>query len=493
MADYRLPHIDLSTRLDLAMAVLNPSRTWGEVTDLARKYHVSRKFLYQLANRTKAIFLECLAPQNSGPQPKTDTLLVDREYLRRATVILATAVPGTIRGIQLALELLLGKHRAVGLVSETLQEAGNEARRYNRGMALPVSVLAEADEIFQGRHPCLTVVDGRSFLVLNLSAEQSRDATTWGVTFLNLQDQGVQFQDLAADGARGIRAGMKDAQLAIPLRPDLFHLLREGYRISRRLEAQAYRAMKVAERARRAESEAQVSKRRPGRPLKVKVCLSEAEMQEKQTIDRYDAWQWLSEEVRQTLEPFNAQGELTSADQVRQALATAIELLISLDVPQVTAFAQKQLLSHLDELVAPLEWLEQTLAPWREDLDLQTESFIVWAWKHQRALGLVVGQDFPEHLQAAGHGIWETLELFHRSSSLAESLHSWMRPYLQIHRGMPDWLLPLLQLFWNHHIFPRGKRRGESPLALAGIEEVPSLAEVLSMVLNPQSISQALA
>ncbi|MCI0425948.1 MAG: hypothetical protein L0Z47_08870, partial [Actinobacteria bacterium] len=75
---------------------------------------------------------------------------------------------------------------------------------------------------------------------------------------------------------------------------------------------------------------------------------------------------------------------------------------------------------------------------------------------------------------------------FHRSSSLAEALHSWLRPYLSIHRGMPDWLLPLLQLFWNHHVFPRGKRAGQSPLQWAGVEDAPALASVFkNLLLNP--------
>jgi hypothetical protein len=56
---------------------------------------------------------------------------------------------------------------------------------------------------------------------------------------------------------------------------------------------------------------------------------------------------------------------------------------------------------------------------------------------------------------------------------------------------MPKWLLPLLQLFWNHHTFQRGKRRGQSPLALAGIENVPSLREALTMLLRPRVRAQA--
>jgi hypothetical protein len=86
--------------------------------------------------------------------------------------------------------------------------------------------------------------------------------------------------------------------------------------------------------------------------------------------------------------------------------------------------------------------------------------------------------------------LWDTLELFHRSSSLAESLHSWLRPYLQIHHGMPKWLSPLLQLFWNHHKFERGKRAGSRPLELAGVADAPSLVEVLSQLFRPNAAAQ---
>jgi hypothetical protein len=48
---YRLTHIDLSTRLQLAMQMINTQRPWGTVTTLADNYQVSRKFLYQLSHK----------------------------------------------------------------------------------------------------------------------------------------------------------------------------------------------------------------------------------------------------------------------------------------------------------------------------------------------------------------------------------------------------------------------------------------------------------
>ena len=68
----------------------------------------------------------------------------------------------------------------MGYICETLQKAGRTADQINQGMQIPLPVLGETYEIFQGRQPCLTVVVGRSFLVLNLAAADRRDATHWG-------------------------------------------------------------------------------------------------------------------------------------------------------------------------------------------------------------------------------------------------------------------------------------------------------------------------
>jgi len=97
-------------------------------------------------------------------------------------------------------------------------------------------------------------------------------------------------------------------------------------------------------------------------------------------------------------------------------------------------------------------------------------------------------QVLPPAQQNLAVAFWNALSLFHRSSSLVESLHSWLRPYLQVHRGMPDWLLPLLQVVWNHHIFQRGKRHGKSPLELAGMEKSLDLFSLFDWLANPENV-----
>ena len=487
MADYQLAHLDLSTRIDLASRMLDPSRHWGLVTELSKEHNVSRKFLYQLRDEAKASLTEALLPKPAGRKTSRYQVEIDDTFVRRTMAALLSIVPGTIRTTQLFLEVVFGIHRSIGYLSQRAQGIGAGALAYTQGLALPILALAEADEIFQGRTPCLTLVDGRSFLVLSLSGQKHRDETTWGCVLMDVQKQGVHLVDVASDGARGIRAGVKAVSEMIPLRPDLFHLIREVYRVTQRLEKQAYRAIQEAERARRAQREQEMPKRRKGAPIKVKVELSQAEVEEQQAIAQFDVWEWLSHEIRQALEPITPQGLIASAKRARQTVTTAFELLKTLE--NATLQSLIDLLSEkLDELIAPVEWLEQALAPWREGLDPELEAFIIWAWRHQKELSIPVEQVLPACQQDLVSAFWNALSLFHRSSSLAESFHSWLRPYLQVHRGIPDWLLPLLQLTWNHHTFQRGKRQGKSPMALAGLDNVASLGELFDQLINPEKI-----
>jgi hypothetical protein len=490
MAHYGLAELDLSTRIELALEMLQPipEREWGRVTELARTYAVSRTCLYNLRDRALEVLVPGLSPRKSGPKSQETSLAIDRAFIQRAICVMPL-LKGSIRDIQHGLALLFGVKRSVGYISQTLSAAGEQAQAHHVSITLPLPILGEADEIFQGRQPCLTLVDGRSFVVVNLSPAQARDGTTWGVTYLDLVERGVQFHDLACDGGTGLRAGVKEAGLSIPLRPDLFHILQDAHRLTRRLEGAVYKAMENVERARQAELEARGVIRRPGRRLKIKVPVPQALAEQAKALDICDTWCWLLGEIRLALEPITPAYGIASVAQTQATLETAIELLRQLDHSGITAFAD-DLQGKLPELIAPLQWLEQQLTPLLKDLSADIHTFILWAWQNRHELDFDPDVDVPETLRPSMSAIWDILSLFHRSSSLAESLHSWLRPYLHIHRGMPKWLLPLLQLFWNHHTFERGKRAHHSPLQLAGVEDAPSLAAVLDQLFYPSLFAQ---
>jgi hypothetical protein len=209
-ANYYLTNLTLSTRFELAVLMLDPDRGWGLVSELSREQGVSRKFLYAIQAKAKAAILKALEAQNTGRKANTSQIEVDDEFVDRAIAILMSVIPGSVRLVKWVLDLLLGIQRSTGYISQTAQKIGVAALEYTQNSRLPISVLAEADEIFQGQHPCLTLVDGRSFLVLSLSAQEHRDKTTWGCVLLDVQSKGVHFVDVASDGALGIQAGVPE-------------------------------------------------------------------------------------------------------------------------------------------------------------------------------------------------------------------------------------------------------------------------------------------
>ena len=489
MGKYRASNLDLSTRMEIVSEMMLPvkERGWGRVTELARIHGVSRTRLYQLKEVVHDGFTTALTPKNPGPQVSNQELRVNEALIKKA-ISTFPLVKGSVRDIQIGLELLFGVQRSVGYISQTLQEAGARAAQYNAQVVAQQPVLAEADEIFQGRHPCLTVVDGYSFLLMNLTPAEARDETSWGVTFLELAEQGYAFQDVVADGARGIAAGLAATGWGFDIRPDLFHLLHEAHPISKRLEYKAYQAIEAADQSRLVAAAAQQPSRKRGRPVQAKLSVPEAEEMETNTIETLDLWLWLLQEVRLALEPITPLGHICAPQVARGNIETAIELMAELKREDILKFAHK-LHNYLEDLIVPLVELENRLAPTRNTLSDEDERLITFIWQQRQELDSPWMEMFPVDWQATVHAFDEALSLFHRASSLAESIHAWVRPYLQIHRGMPQWLAPLLQLFWNQHSFQRGKRAGSTPVELAGLSGLPSLAQLFENLFEPNAIS----
>ena len=187
MAAYHVPEFTPEQRADAALQMLIPfpDRPWGLGTKLARQYGVSRTLIYRLRDRAWEALVEALLPRAAGRPAQTTTLTVDKGLIDQAIITLPL-LKGTVRDIRLGLQLLLGVTRSVGYISQTLTAAGAQAETENGSLYVPLPILGEADEIFQGRQPCLTVVGGRSFLVVYLVPDESRDGTTRGVTYIRI-------------------------------------------------------------------------------------------------------------------------------------------------------------------------------------------------------------------------------------------------------------------------------------------------------------------
>jgi hypothetical protein len=454
---------------------------------MATQYGVSRKLLYQIRDKAEAGIVSSLLPHRPGRKPKETNLSVDKRHLDRSIVTMATAVPASVRGIQHCLREMLGMDRSLGYISETLKQAGECASELNSHDVPNNPVLAEADEIFHCHKPCLTLVDGHSFMVLHLSPQSHRDSTTWGVSLLDVMDEGVVLGDIASDGAKGIKGGIEEAGVNAPFRPDLFHLIRKGYRVAEKLESDAYKSMAEADKIRSRQVSKEVS-----REVKTQTDrrrLRQAQQREEEAIEHYDSFVWLLREIRRSLDPWQRGYRLTSSSDSRDTIQTALRLMMNEIVDLRARRFACDTSAHINDLISPLQWLEDQLEPLRSQLDTETEAAIIWSFRHRDELCMEARDGFPQELGSLVEEYWRVLGLFHRSSSLAESFHSWLRPYLQVHRGMPVWLMPLMRLYWNHHSFSRGKRKGKMPVELAGVTEALEWDDILNQIVNQKQSS----
>jgi hypothetical protein len=116
MAKYRLPELDLSTRMEMALEMLqsHPKREWGRVTELAEQHNISRTRLYELRDSAHEALVEALRPRRPGPRPELATVEVNETLIKR----MITGFPmltGSVRDIQLGLDLFVGVQRSIGV------------------------------------------------------------------------------------------------------------------------------------------------------------------------------------------------------------------------------------------------------------------------------------------------------------------------------------------------------------------------------------------
>ena len=469
----RKQHITTEQRVELACRLVARRGEYGLVTGLAREHQVSRQFLYDLRDRTLTAVHQELEPKPLGRPPLDTSLRVDRLAVQRAILVLGVVAHASVRVIGECLEPLLGVHRSIGGIHAVLKEAGQRAR-----VLLPVPagpVQAVADEVYAAQQPVLEVVEPESGLILALEPSMGRDETTWGLVWLELYERGVQVVSVIADGARGLGAGLRAAGGPQPWL-DHWHTLRDLGRISTSLETQAYRKLEGAYRAQQAWQEWEYLKQhgrlsRPGRPLKAprdRGSVDSLACGAQVAMERADNAATVLEWVREALYAVDAHtGQVRTALQVEQELKAAATLLKPLGGEATQA--GKLIAARAAGLVAYLAALQAPLEVAASGLDAEQLRLVAWGWRHRATLDLRDASEVLPSKPEACRRVWAVLEGAVRSTGMVENLNSLLAPLRAAHKGLPKGVLALFAVYHNHHVFTRGKRRGHSPMALAGL------------------------
>lgn len=455
-------------RQQLALQVLAGTQA---VTELAERYQVSRKFLYQQADKGA----HALEQTFQSPPPRDEQVLfylpVTQAWLRQVVLGLVLLCHSSLRGVMAFFQDLLDQPIALGTVHAIVQEAVVEARRINAQQDLARVRAGSHDELFQGRQPVLVGIDLDSTYCYLLTPEAHRDAETWAIHLWDLADQGLQPDYIVADGGQGLRAGQALAWPEVPCDGDVFHGLQPLTALVIRLENRAYAAMARREVLERRMQQAK--QQRQGRSLSQR--LARARTQETTAIRLADEVttlaEWLQHDIlalagpdaptRRALYDFvvaalqDLEGlEAKRLPPVRRTLANQRDTLL--------AFATRldQALETLaQQFVVPTTSLRELLA--LDALPTTTPTY----WVKASALHQQLHDRFFPLQQARG----ELRHHFHRASSLVENFNSRLRNYFFLRRQIGPAYLDLLRCFLNHQPFSRSQqpeRVGKSPAAL---------------------------
>jgi hypothetical protein len=457
-------------RQELAVAALAGARP---VTHLAQDYQVSRKFVYQQADKAEQALTEAFAPDLPADGRVLFWLPVTTVWLRRLILALLLVCHSSYRGVYELLRDLFHYPCSLGSIHAVAQAAMDQARSRNGQQDLSGVGIGAHDELFQANWPVLVGVDVASTYCYLLSREEHRDGETWGVRLLELQDRGFAPRALIGDGGSGLAAGQALALADVPRRGDVFHVLHEVTPLVTFLESRAYQALTACVKLDRhqAQSERQHGRRDSGLSQKLRHARPAADAAVALADDVATLVGWLRWDILALAGPCHAErvalydfvvAELRArAPQCPHRLGPVCTYLTN-QRDAVLAFAE-----HLDadlgavaaEFQVPVAVVRALLAV--QELDLRDSR----RWPREAALRRQLRGRFHELSEAVAAVVCTTV----RASSVVENLNSRLRNYFFLRRHLGPDYLHLLQFFLNHRRFLRSEhpeRVNQSPAEL---------------------------
>jgi hypothetical protein len=473
----RLSQID---RAELAIVALARSEP---ISDLAVQHGVSRKFVYQQANKARCALDEAFSSATAD-----DTVLLEiqvtKRWLRQAIVALALMCRSSYLGILEFMRDVLGWPISIGTIHNVLHAAAEQARVINGEQDLSGIAVGLHDELFQGGKPVLAGVCAASTYCYLLAAEDHRDADTWGVHLLDVAQQGLKPDHTIADAGQGLRAGQKAAWADTPCHGDVFHVIRLCEGLANTLSRLAKGATSRRERL-----EAKFAS--PGRPaLKLVTELALARQAEARARDLARGIrtliQWLSHDVLALAGP-----NLATRRELFDFITDELERLEPEDVRRIHP-VRVALRNQRDDLLAFAGVLDKKLTAIARTLEI-SQSYVREAcmlhrlaktsttyWQEWSRLRAKIGDKFRALLKAVSRIMARTP----RSSSLVENLNSRLRNYFTLRRHLGRPYLDLLRFFLNHRRYMRSQlaeRIGKSPRELMTGERHPHWLTLLHL------------
>jgi hypothetical protein len=457
-------------RQQLAMQALAGTRP---IAQLAHDYDVSRNFVYQQAAKAEQALDDAFAPTDPDADRILFHLPVTKAWLQQVALGLVLICHSSYRGGVEFCRDFFDYSLSVGTVHNFIHRAIASARRCNEAHALDRVRIGAHDEIFQAGAPVLVGVDVASSYCYLLSQEEYRDADTWAVRLLELQQRGFAPDATIADFATGLRAGQEQALPDVPCRGDIFHALQKVMSAVTFLDSQAYAA--IAARSKGEQRQAAYQRRHGRKDIAVAQYVSKARHAEAKAIRLAEEVallaQWLREDIL-AVAGADSSSRAELYDFVVAEWGQRVPLCDS-HLRPIWTFLKNQ----RQELLAFVVALDQDLAS--VATAQQVPVYVAWGLLNTQTLSVWDDQRWQQEVvwhQRLGtkyHALSVAVAAIRgrvvRASSVIENINSRLRGYFFLRRELGAGYLSLLQFFLNHRRLLRSahaERTGQSPAEL---------------------------
>lgn len=481
MKFFRRSDLSSFTRLHMALEMrCCGSGEWGLVSDMARKYGVSRQFLYD----NEARLLPPFALEGGAQATLSD------EDVHRLILCIRLHCNGSVVGISRTLREMGWGPGSTGHISEFLRAAAKPCK-----LDLPTkgsAVVLMLDEVFANGEPILVVLEASSHCILDIVLVPDRKATTWEGILRRLQGAGVDIGMLVKDQGSSLKAAAQT--LGLVERADLFHLLKRFDPYLPSLERHAYGAIEEEfERAR-----VFLNRKNEG---SLQGCLARYEaacaetLVAMRTVDSYD---YLHACLHEAFDSFTREGRLRTRAMAEGDIDAALTLMEG-EFPSHGGIlaAVKFLRKNLPDYWGYFEQLERIIRRQSEAITEHTLLAGCLAWQLDRKAMAVKSPKLKrelarqskaqldlaltgagEDMETAIKALFSELDSNVRSSSPLEAINSIIRNYLNACRSQTTQeSLTMLAFFLNHRTATRGKYARSSPH-----ERMTGLAEKASPI-----------
>ena len=488
----RRTDISVELRLHIACTVLC-FNNYGTVTKLAKKYKVSRTFIYYL--RSQLLISGWVAFGMLGLRLKEEK--VDKK-LALTKEILSLRLEGKcpILGISQLLKRKGMCNDSIGYISELLNEIGMElSPMISKQKGIIYEVVWASDEIFSAGQPVLITVDPVSTAILGIELGANRQFQTWESHWRSVLDAGIIPIYLTSDEGTGMQAARKIVFPKVVHQTDTFHAIPHHLgKLFHILEQQTYAA--ISEEYKQKQLLINAKSQRVSR--KRFAAYSSAKAKVNDYIYLYEEFSFWYEYLIEQFQIFDGQGQLLDVNQAKKNVELSVEqigklnwffktknekvrkIMISIKVllPKLFPF-----LYHAKEVVSTL--LKETSSQ-DEVLAIQAfcaayqfrkNSIKTKKTKAKKYFALKASEEVlsaqiilentelnPEILHKK---VYKALDTIIQSSAMVETINSIVRSYFNVSKNQINQAqLNLIKFYHNHRRYVQGKRKGSTPMEL---------------------------